>query len=106
MDYQLGLRLGEGAEIIVEADAVMEHGGAGPMRPLVPERQEVAAALGLFGRVVTGAIAFKDGRLLVEFDQGARLTVAAAADFEAWNITGPDRVRVVCMPGGELVIWR
>ncbi|MEU1077227.1 MULTISPECIES: DUF6188 family protein [unclassified Streptomyces] len=106
VDHQLGLRLGEDAEINVETDAAMDHRDGGPTTPLVPERQEVAAALGLIGRAVTEVTALKDGRLLVEFDQGTRLTVAADADFEAWNITGPDTFRVVCMPGGELAIWR
>ncbi|PKV82631.1 hypothetical protein BX283_0071 [Streptomyces sp. TLI_146] len=106
VDHQLGLQLGEDAEINVQTGAAMDQGGGGQTSPLVPERQEVADALGLFGRAVTEATAFKDGRLLVEFDQGARLTVAPDADFEAWNITGPGALRVVCMPGGELAIWR
>ncbi|WHM40929.1 hypothetical protein [Streptomyces sp. BPTC-684] len=46
MDHQLSLRLGEDTWISVEADAAMEDNGGGPTMPLVPERQEVAVALG------------------------------------------------------------
>lgn len=106
VDHQLCLRLGEDAWISVEADAALEEEGGGPATPLAPEQQAVAAALGLFGMTVIDVTAFKDGRLVVEFDKGARLTVAADPHFEAWNITGPDNLRVVCMPGGDLAIWQ
>ncbi|MFD9797155.1 DUF6188 family protein [Streptomyces sp. NPDC059070] len=106
VDHQLGLRLGEDAWISVETAAMVEDAGGGPALRLVPEQQEVAAALRLFGKAVAEATAFKDGRLLVEFDTGTRLTVAADPHFESWNIVGPNDVRVVCRPGGELALWQ
>ena len=36
---------------------------------------------------------------------GARLKVARSPDFEAWSLVGPEKERVVSMPGGGLAIW-
>lgn len=40
--------------------------------------------------------------------QGVRdltLEVPASADHESWNIAGPDHIRLVSMPGGEVATW-
>ena len=72
-----------------------------------PEADPVlmAPALRVLRRAVDQAIAFKDGRLELTFDDGAVLRVPADEDHEAWNIVGPAGLRVVSMPGGELAIW-
>ena len=45
------------------------------------------------------------GDLSVTFDDTSQLSVKAAAEYEAWQLSGPRGEMVVCMPGGELAIW-
>jgi hypothetical protein len=45
----------------------------------------------------TGTLSFSLGALSVR--------AAPSPKYEAWNVAGPDKQLVVCMPGGELAIW-
>lgn len=45
------------------------------------------------------------GDLSVLFDDASELSVGAAAEYEAWQLSGPRGEMVVCMPGGKLAIW-
>ena len=94
----------------IEQEALLTRGsvrgpGARPTR-LVPERQDVAPALALFGRRVLSSVAFKSGHLRLVFDSGYHLNVAPHLQFEAWNATGPGRLHIVCQPAGGLALWR
>lgn len=46
------------------------------------------------------------GKLSISFTDDKNLTVSADNDYESWNMIGPNEFRLVCMPGGELAIWR
>jgi hypothetical protein len=72
---------------------------------LLPERQEVASALPLFGATVQSAVAFRAGALSIVFADGAHLYCAADLSFEAWQVTGPHGWRFISMPGGTLAVW-
>jgi hypothetical protein len=70
------------------------------------EPTALGPALGLLGRAVESALAYKDGKLEVKFRGGAKLSVAPASNYESWNVTGTRWLRIVCMPGGDLAIWK
>ncbi|MEU8004496.1 DUF6188 family protein [Catellatospora sp. NPDC049111] len=72
---------------------------------LEPERQDVAAGLALFNTQVLSAVAFKSGALRIVFSTGRKLTVDPDPDHEGWTATGPDGMRVVSLPGGDLAVW-
>jgi Family of unknown function (DUF6188) len=60
----------------------------------------------LFQATVESALVGREGDLTLSFRDGARLRVQPSPDYEAWQISGPDRLLVVCMPGGgEPAIW-
>lgn len=109
VSYQLSLVLDGGAEVTVETPALLTVGSfsAPDARAveLVPERQDVAAALHLFGSKVLSSVAFKSGSLRVVFDGGLHLDVSPDPKYEAWALTGPLGLRIVCMPGGGLAVW-
>ncbi len=50
-------------------------------------------------------LAFKDGSLEIRFAGSAELRVPPHADFEAWNVVGPNHLRLVALPGRELAVW-
>ena len=58
----------------------------------------------LLGKVITSVSVSPEGDLDIEFDD-ARLSVSAGYDYEAWQLSGPNGEKVICMPGGELAIW-
>lgn len=107
VDYRLTLVLDEGWEVVLETPARLSSGSAhtNPGVLLVPENQDVAAALPLFGTKVVSAVAFKSGTLRMVFEDGTHLTCPTDAAFEAWQITGPGGRRFVSLPGGDLGVW-
>jgi hypothetical protein len=74
---------------------------------LVPEGPPVALgpALAVLRSSVERAVAYKDGRLEIQFTGGAEIRVPVGKGFEAWNLTGPGGLRFVSLPGGELAVW-
>lgn len=59
----------------------------------------------LVGKTITALRVSKVGDLSVLFDDASELSVKAAAEYEAWQLSGPRGEMVVCMPGGKLAIW-
>ena len=47
----------------------------------------------------------KTGTVLLEISNGIRLEVASNESYEAWTFTGADRLKVVALPGGGVIIW-
>ncbi|MGW7074645.1 DUF6188 family protein [Streptomyces sp. NPDC054866] len=108
VDYQLSLLLEAGVWVVLEGPCRLSPDpSAGDRREklLDPDRQDVAAALALFGANVVSAVAFKTGTLQLAFDNGLELTCQPDPAFEAWQVTGPGGCRFVAMPGGELAVW-
>ncbi|MCL8015900.1 DUF6188 family protein [Streptomyces sp. AS02] len=108
VDYQLSLLLGSDCWVVLEGPCLLSHGsvaGSGPQTMLVPERQDVAAALALFGAKVVSAVAFKTGSVRLVFDNGLHLICQADSSCEAWQITGPGGRRFVSLAGGEVAVW-
>jgi hypothetical protein len=66
---------------------------------------DIAPALRLLHQGVTRATAFKDGRLELVFDGAELLRVPASEDYEPWNVVGPEGLRIVSLPGGDLGVW-
>lgn len=64
----------------------------------------VAALTGWVGSQVTAFRVDGDGGLSIAVGD-VELSVPPSSDYESWNIVGPDQVRVVSMPGGELATW-
>lgn len=75
---------------------------------LKPEAEPAAMgpALVVLRRIVERVLAFKDGRLELQFGDGGRLRVPAGEEFEAWDLVGPAGLRIVSLPRGELAIWK
>ncbi|MET8572087.1 DUF6188 family protein [Streptomyces sp. NPDC004783] len=82
---------GPGGDVVLETPARLSSGPAhsDPGVLLVPETQDLAAALPLFGTKVVSAVAFKSGTLRMVFQDGTHLTCPTDAAFEARQITGP-----------------
>ncbi|SHV66400.1 Uncharacterised protein [Mycobacteroides abscessus subsp. abscessus] len=59
----------------------------------------------LLGQRVTQAEIGDNGSLSITFDDGSRLHAEPDPDYEAWNLSGPDGLVVVCMAGGTLATW-
>ncbi|MFI2411919.1 DUF6188 family protein [Streptomyces sp. NPDC018947] len=98
---------GPGGDVVLETPARLSsgpaHSNTGVL--LVPETQDLAAALPLFGTKVVSAVAFKFGTLRMVFQDGTHLTCPTDAAFEVRQITGPGGWRFVSLPGGDLGVW-
>lgn len=103
VDHQLTLLLDD-AVVTIESPAVLEAPDLDPPAVLVPDQQEVAAALRLFGMEIAAATVSDEGQLLVEFGGSVVLRVEPDTRLEAWSVTGPRDLRVTCTPGGRLAL--
>ncbi|WP_346538590.1 DUF6188 family protein [Micromonospora sp. DPT] len=107
--YQLTLVLDGGAQVDMESESLLTDGpltapDALPVR-LLPEHQEVAPALSLFGAKILSSVVFKTGALRLVFSTGAHLNVKPHLQYEAWRATGPGSLRLICQPGGGVAVW-
>jgi hypothetical protein len=67
---------------------------------------QVATALHVLRKEGAGLVAHHDGRVELRFRDGTLITAECHPSEEAWEIDGSDGLHVVCLPGGELAIWR
>lgn len=49
---------------------------------------------------------WKNGDLEIELSNAGLISVRPNGLYEAWELSEPNGLRIVCMPGGELAIWR
>ena len=68
--------------------------------------KELAPILELWGSAVDSAAAHKDGRLEVKFRDGSDFCAYPLPATESWGVTGQRWLRIVCMPGGDLAVWK
>jgi hypothetical protein len=91
--------------IILESDfSLVLDGKSSNFSPKRPS--EVGVLFSLLYRTIKSAMAFKDGRLEIEFTSRDKLLTNANANYEAWGIVGDRGLRIHCMPGGELAVWK
>ncbi len=64
-----------------------------------------APALGYLHAEVKEGTAFKNGLLELTFVDGKVLRVPASEEFEAWTLVGPNGLRLVSSPGGDVAVW-
>ncbi len=106
VDFAFTLRCEGGFEVRIECPFRF-RAATGETRELDPDEDpaDLAVALRIVRGSVRSAVALKGGQLEVEFVDGSAISVPADASFEAWNLVGPEGMRVICLPGGELAIW-
>jgi hypothetical protein len=75
---------------------------------IVPEGNPVLVApvLAIARLSVREGFAYEDGHLEATFSDGSTIAVPSAQDYEPWELTGPDGLKIVSVPGGELSVWR
>lgn len=74
---------------------------------LVPEEPTtLGPVFVILNKTVNAALAYKDGKLCLNFSGGSILEVVSNVQYEAWEIIGSEGLRVVSLPGGGLSIWR
>jgi Family of unknown function (DUF6188) len=66
----------------------------------------VAPVLAIARLSVQEGFAYDDGHLKITFSDGSTVGVPGTQDYEPWELTGPNGLKVASVPGGELSIWR
>ena len=102
--YTVAVQFGAGHEVRVEVPFTVRIDGVDWQ--IEPSRDADAPAVAqLSGQVVSLAHADDSGALRIEFAGGAQLVATPDSAFEAWTVAGPNGLKVVCGPGGELSVW-
>jgi hypothetical protein len=110
-DYAaVAVLLSNGLQLYIEGVfSYVGHNGHAHMLNPDGDATDLAPILRLRRLTATDGAAFKDGRLEMGFEDGSQISVPADQRYEAWNISGPggpDGLKIVSMPGGELAIWQ
>lgn len=107
IDFAVTLVFTGGLELRIEQPFVITRSD-GSDALVVPEAEpeHLAPVLELARGDVARAEAFKDGHLELSFSDGMSLGVPADEGFEAWELVGPDGLRTVSLPGGDLAVWQ
>ena len=103
-DFILQLSFSGGYGVQIESELRLEtsnHRTA--VRPGVGAPDHLTS---LIGQAVSAALAEDTGALDLRFTEGAHLRVEPDNDFEAWNLFGPQGLKVVSLPGGGLSVWQ
>lgn len=106
VDYTLRMHLTDDHFIVVESPlSILRHGESITLSPGEGSDESFAPVYRLVGQVINEALADSSGALRVRFGDGTRLNVEPDESYEAWNVSGPDGLLIVCTPGGQLVSW-
>ncbi|MEU8137269.1 DUF6188 family protein [Streptodolium elevatio] len=108
IDFRLTLHLGSDWLLVLEDRVRLARGPAraGTTVTLVPETQDVAAALPLFGKRILSAVAHKAGALGLVFECGTHLACGPGETYPAWTLQGPHGWAFASLPHGELTVWK
>jgi hypothetical protein len=105
-DWAVGVELVAGDDryyLRIESPFVLQEGSTESL--VVPEIPSTAGALLLVLRQkVVELEMFDEGHLEMQLSQ-SRISVPGTEDYEPWELTGPNGLRVVSIPGGELAVW-
>lgn len=105
LDYSLMIWTTDNWELALGGDTyLLRSDGMQPIDTGTPQEELPDSLAALVGAEIREVLVAREGHLAVNFAD-AQLSVRAAADYEAWQITGPGGERIVCMPGGELASW-
>ncbi len=107
-DYAVVLRLSQAPstwELRIEQPFVLTTSEGAEHLVLPEELAHLHVILTTLRSTVESLVAFKDGRLDLRLDDHAIIEVPPNEGFEAWTLTGPDGIRVISMPGGEVAVW-
>ena len=63
-------------------------------------------ALALLHSSIQTASAQSDGKLVLRLEDGRSLSINADEEYEAWQLKGPNKLMLVCMPGGNIAVWQ
>lgn len=107
LDHALSIELleRETAFLLRIGNNFVLRGEAGALTLSSERPAELGPALALLHATVRSAKAHKSGRLELELSSGVSVLVNADPLYEAWEFAGPNQMRVVCAPGGELSVW-
>jgi hypothetical protein len=92
-------------EVRLEAPFAMRTAEGTEHLVLPEEAVHLESVLTILRTSIEGATAFKDGHLKLELSNGTVLDAPPDEGFEAWTLTGPDGLMLVCLPGGEVAVW-
>ena len=107
VDYAVSFGTQNGISIRIEQPFVYTN-ASGIEYLIIPEEDpvRVAPVLAVARLFVREGYAYSDGHLAVTFSDGSTIGVPATQDYEPWELTGPDGLKVISVPGGELSVWR
>lgn len=74
---------------------------------IVPEADPVliAPVLAIARLSVHESFGYADGHLELTFSDGSTIGVPGTQDYEPWELTGPNGLKLVSVPGEKLAIW-
>lgn len=89
--------------LVATSFSLVDNAASHPIDP--EDSRDLHHLLRLLRQRVVQAVIRADATLHVELTAGYALVVSPDPDYESWEVSGGNGLRVVCMPGGALGIW-
>lgn len=105
---EIHLKNAESEQYIVQIEAQITFKAKTGQSVELQPGQNAAGSADMTESVAEGATsmtAYESGSLGIQFTNKASMSILPSEDFEAWNLTGPDRLKIVSLPGGGLGKW-
>ena len=106
VEYTVGLQLSD--DYFIRIESPFEIVSPGSVIKLSPEDDAAPnfdPLIKLVGQRIIEAEISDKGTLKVHFENSVSLSVEADPEYEAWTVTGPAGLIIVCLAGGELSVW-
>lgn len=105
-EFTVGLQLSDQFFVRIESPFTLKlPAGSVDLSPEEDPAESFQQLGELIGCTITESGVASDGTLSITFGNAARFIVGPNNDYEAWTVSGPRGMLVVCTPGGELAIW-
>ncbi|QIZ37428.1 DUF6188 family protein [Saccharopolyspora sp. ASAGF58] len=105
-DYTVSFGTSGGFELRIEHDYTLRTSHGVLRFSPEPSNADSDDLQSLAEQVISKASTENDGTLIVRFASESELRAHPSRIYEAWTVAGPGGMKVVCMPGGDLAIWK
>lgn len=106
VEYTVGTTFSGGYFVLISSPFTLETSdSAVRLSPDEDPPESFEVMRNLVGETITHSEISANGTLTLRFENCTQIVVEPDCSYEAWNMTGPDGLLVVCTPGGELAIW-
>lgn len=105
--FTLRMRSFTDQRLEIRLEGCFDYQREGNLSRLSAEDPSTLAAVGsVLHTDVSSITIWKNGKLEIALANAGLIISEPDEDYEAWGLAATDELKIVCMPGGDLAVWR